>query len=142
VGGAYNALKKTYDAYGVPVDDKTLYKQAIDGVRSRTALENAIQKVAVQAQVAFPALAQYFQQGLTTKEALATYIGIKSKIYGVPENSIQISEMYPVFKGKELMSPEEWQKYLYSLPEYKKTKVYQQQTFNDATALMRNFNLL
>lgn len=142
VGGAYNALKKTYDAYGVPIDDKTLYKQAIDGVRSRTALENAIQKVAVQAQVAFPALAKYFQQGLTTKEALATYIGIKSKIYGVPENSIQISEMYPVFKGKELMSPEEWQKYLYSLPEYKKTKVYQQQTFNDATALMRNFNLL
>ena len=142
VGGAYNTLRKTYDAYGVPVDDKTLYKQAIDGVRSRTALENAIQKVAVQAQVAFPALAQYFQQGLTTKEALATYIGIKSKIFEVPENSIQISEMYPVFKGKELMSPEEWQKYLYSLPEYKKTKTYQRQTFGDAAALMRNFNLL
>jgi hypothetical protein len=142
VGGAYNTLRKRYDAYGVPVDDKTLYKQAIDGVRSRTALENAIQKVAVQAQVAFPALAQYFQQGLTTKEALATYIGIKSKIFEVPENSIQISEMYPVFKGKELMSPEEWQKYLYSLPEYKKTKTYQRQTFGDAATLMRNFNLL
>ena len=142
VGGAYNTLRKTYDAYGVPVDDKTLYKQAIDGVRSRTALENAIQKVAVQAQVAFPALTQYFQQGLTTKEALATYIGIKSKIYGVPENAIQISEMYPVFKGKELMSPEEWQKYLYSLPEFKKTKTYQQRAFSDANALMRNFNLL
>lgn len=142
VGGTFNVLKKTYDAYGVPVDDKTLYKQAIDGARSRTALENAIQKVAVQAQVAFPALTDYFKQGLTTKEALATYIGIKSKIYGMPENSIQISEMYPVFKGKELMSPEEWQKYLYSQPEFKKTKVYQQRTFNDAAVLMRNFNLL
>lgn len=141
VGGTFNVLRKTYDAYGVPVDDKTLYKQAIDGARSRTALENAIQKVAVQAQVAFPALAPYFQQGLTTKEALATYSGIYSKIYGVPENSIEISKMYPVFKGKELMSPEEWQKYLYSLPEFKNTKLYQQRSFNDAQVLMNNFGL-
>lgn len=139
VGGAYNALRKTYDAYGVTVDDKTLYQQAIAGVRSRTALENTIQKIGVQAQVAFPALAQYFQQGLTTKEALATYAGIYSKIYGVPENSVEISKMYPVFKGKELMSPEEWQKYLYTLPEFKKTKLYQQRSFNDATVLMNNF---
>jgi hypothetical protein len=141
VGGTFNVLKKTYDAYGVPVDDKTLYKQAIDGARSRTALENAVQKIAVQAQVAFPALEKYFQQGLTTKEALATYTGIYSKIYGVPENSIEISKMYPVFKGKELMSPEEWQKYLYTLPEFKNTKLYQQRSFNDAQVLMNNFNL-
>lgn len=141
VGGTFNVLRKAYDSYGVPVDDKTLYKQSIDGARSRTALENAIQKIAVQAQVAFPALTPYFQQGLTTKEALATYTGIYSKIYGVPENSIEISKMYPVFKGKELMSPEEWQKYLYTLPEFKNTKLYQQRSFNDAQVLMRNFNL-
>lgn len=141
VGGTFNVLRKAYDAYGVPVDDKTLYKQAIDGARSRTALENAVQKIAVQAQVAFPALEKYFQQGLTTKEALAAYTGIYSKIYGVPENSIEISKMYPVFKGKELMSPEEWQKYLYTLPEFKNTKLYQQRSFNDAQVLMNNFNL-
>ncbi len=139
VGGAYNVLRKTYDSYGVTVDDKTLYQQAIAGVRSRTALENIVQKIGVQAQVAFPALAQYFEQGLTTKEALATYAGIYSKIYGVPENSVEISKMYPVFKGKELMSPEEWQKYLYTLPEFKKTKLYQQRSFNDAAVLMKNF---
>jgi hypothetical protein len=141
LGGTYNVLRKTYDAYGVPVDDKTLYKQAIDGIRSRQALDNIIQKVGVQAQVAFPALAQYFQQGLTTKEALATYTGIYSKIYGVPENAVEISKMYPVFKGKELMSPEEWQKYLYSLPEFKNTKLYQQRSFSDAEVLMNNFGL-
>jgi hypothetical protein len=141
LGGTFNVLRKTYDAYGVPVDDKTLYKQAIDGIRSRQALDNIIQKVGVQAQVAFPALAQYFQQGLTTKEALATYTGIYSKIYGVPENAVEISKMYPVFKGKELMSPEEWQKYLYTLPEFKNTKLYQQRSFSDAEVLMNNFGL-
>lgn len=141
LGGTFNVLRKTYDAYGVPVDDKTLYKQAIDGIRSRQALDNIIQKVGVQAQVAFPALAQYFQQGLTTKEALATYTGIYSKIYGVPESAVEISKMYPVFKGKELMSPEEWQKYLYSLPEFKNTKLYQQRSFSDAEVLMNNFGL-
>jgi hypothetical protein len=141
LGGTFNVLRKTYDAYGVPVDDKTLYKQAIDGIRSRQALDNIIQKVGVQAQVAFPALAQYFQQGLTTKEALATYTGIYSKIYGVPENAVEISKMYPVFKGKDLMTPEEWQKYLYTLPEFKNTKLYQQRSFSDAEVLMNNFGL-
>lgn len=139
VGGAYNTLRKTYDAYGVTVDDKTVYQQAIAGVRSRTALENIIQKIGVQAQVAFPSLAKYFEQGLTTREALATHMGIYSKIYGVPENSIEISKMYPAFKDNQLMAPEEWQKYLYSLPEFKKTKLYQQRSFNDAAVLMKNF---
>ena len=141
LGGVYNVLRKTYDAYGIPVDDKSLYKQAVDGIRSRQALENTMQKIGVQAQVAFPALEKYFQQGLTTKEALATYTGIYSKIYGVPENAVEISKMYPVFKGKELMTPEEWQKYLYTLPEFKKTKLYQQRSFSDAEVLMNNFGL-
>jgi hypothetical protein len=141
LGGSYNVLRKVYDNYGITVDDKTIYKQAVEGMRSRQALENIVQKIGVQAQVAFPALEKFFQQGLTTKEALAAYTGIYSKIYGVPENSVEISKMYPVFKGKELMSPEEWQKYLYSLPEFKKTKLYQQRSFSDAEVLMNNFGL-
>ena len=141
LGGTYNVLRKTYDAYGIPVDDKSLYKQAVDGIRSRQALENTMQKIGVQAQVAFPALEKYFQQGLTTKEALAAYTGIYSKIYGVPENAVEISKMYPVFKGKDLMTPEEWQKYLYTLPEFKNTKLYQQRSFSDAEVLMNNFGL-
>lgn len=139
VGGAYNVLRKAYYDYGIPAGEKDIYKQAIDGARSRQALENALQKISVQAQVAFPALTKYFEQGLTTRESLAAYSGIYSKIYGVPESSIEISKMFPVFKGKELMSPQEWEKYLYTLPEYKKTKLYEARTFDDASAMLRNF---
>lgn len=139
LGGSYNVLKKAYDAYGIPVDDKTVYKQAIGSIRSRQALENALQKVSVQAQVSYPALAQYFQQGLTTRESLATYIGIKSKLFDIPENSIKIDEMYPVFKGKDLMTPQEWEDFLYGTPEFKKTRTYINQRTSDAKTLIRNF---
>jgi hypothetical protein len=139
LGGSYNILRKAYDAYGIPVDDKTVYKQAIGSIRSRQALENALQKVSVQAQVSYPALAPYFQQGLTTKEALATYIGIKAKLFDVPENSVKLDEMYPVFKGKELMTPQEWENFLYGTPEFKKTRTYIGQKIDDAKTLIRNF---
>ena len=139
LGGSYNLLRKAYDSYGIPIDDKAVYKQAIGSIRSRQALENALQKVSVQAQVSYPALAPYFQQGLTTKEALATYIGIKANLFGVPENSIKIDEMYPVFKGKELMTPQEWEDFLYTTPEFKKTRTYMAQRTSDAKTLIRNF---
>jgi hypothetical protein len=139
LGGSYNALRKAYDAYGIPVDDKTVYKQAISSIRSRQALENEVQKISIQAQVSYPALAEYFKQGLTTKDALATYIGIRSNLFDIPEKDIKIADMYPVFKGKDLMTPQEWEDYLYTTPEYKKSRRYIGQIFSDAKTLIRNF---
>lgn len=139
LGGSYNSLRKAYDAYGIPVDDKTVYKQAINSIRSRQALENEVQKISIQAQVSYPALQEYFRQGLTTRDALATYIGIKSNLFDQPENTIKIADMYPVFKGKELMTPQEWEDYLYTTPEYKKSRRYIGQMFSDAKTLVRNF---
>ena len=139
LGGSYNALRKAYDSYGIPVDDKTVYKQAINSIRSRQALENEVQKISIQAQVSYPALAPYFQQGLTTRDALATYIGIRSNLFDIPEKDVKISDLYPVFKGKELMTPQEWEDYQYTTPEYKKSRRYIGQMFNDAKTLIRNF---
>jgi len=139
LGGSYTALRKAYDAYGIPVDDKTVYKQAINSIRSRQALENEVQKISIQAQVSYPALAPYFQQGLTTRDALATYIGIKANLFDQQEKDIKVADMYPVFKGKELMTPQEWEDYLYTTPEYKKSRRYIGQMFSDAKTLVRNF---
>lgn len=139
LGGAFNALRKAYRDYGVTVDDKTIYKQAIQSIRSEQAFDNIVQKIQVQAQVSFPALEKYYAQGLSTREALSNYIGLKSKMYNVPEIDINIDEIYPALKGKELMSMDEWKKYLYTLPEFKNTDLYKQRQFSDAQALMRNF---
>lgn len=139
LGGAYKSLRKAYLDYGVSVDDKTVYKQAIESIRSQQAFENTIQKIQNQAQVAFPALEKYYSLGLSTREAMANYIGLKSKMYNIPEIDIKIEDVYPAIKGKELMSMDEWKKYLYGLPEFKNTDLYRQRSFSDAQILMRNF---
>jgi hypothetical protein len=139
LGGAFNTLRKVYNDYGVVVDNNTIYKQAIGSVRSRQALENTIQKIQLQAQVSFPALEKYFAQGLTTREAMANHIGLYSKIYNVPEASINLDKIYPALKDGKIMSPDEWENYLYSLPEYRNTDLYKQRASNDAQIMMRNF---
>lgn len=139
LGGTFNTLRKVYNDYGVVVDDKTIYKQAIGSIRSRQALENTIQKIQLQAQVSFPALEKYFAQGLTTREAMANHIGLYSKIYNVPENSISLDKIYPALKDGKVASLDEWENYLYSLPEYKNTDLYRQRASNDAQIMMRNF---
>lgn len=139
LGGAYNALRKAYRDYGVTVDDKTIYKQAIQSIRSQQAFDNTVQKIQTQAQVAFPALEKYYAQGLSTRDAMANYIGLYSNMYNIPEVDITMDKLYPAIKGKELVSMDEWKKYLYSLPEFKNTELYRQRSFNDAQTLMRNF---
>jgi len=139
LGGAYNTLRKVYRDYGVTVDDKTVYKQAIQSVRSQQAMENTIQKIQIQAQVAFPSLEKYYAQGLSTRDALANHIGLFSKIYNVPDNDIDLDKIYPALKDNKIMSMDEWKSYLYSLPEFAKTDMYKQRSFSDASVLMNNF---
>lgn len=139
LGGTFNVIKNTYNDYGVAVDDKTIYKQAVNSIRSRQALENTLNKIKIQAEVAMPAIKSYLQQGLTAREALGSYIGYYSKVMGVPENQVDLGKLAPVWSGDKVMPYTDWEKYVYTLPEIKKSPVFQQQQLNDARALIRNF---
>jgi hypothetical protein len=139
LGGTYNLLKRTYADYGVAVDEKTLAKQSINSIRSKQALENTLSKIALQAEVSMPALSSYIQQGLTPREALGNYIGAYSKIYGVPEEQVNLEKLAPVWSGDKLMPYQDWQKYLYTLPEFENTELFRQQKISDARTLYRNF---
>jgi hypothetical protein len=139
LGGTYNALKQAYSSYGVNVDNKTLSKQAIQGIRSKQALDNIMSKIQLQAQVSMPALREYIAQGLTPREALGNYIGLYSKIYGVPENEVSLEKLAPVWSGDKLMPYTDWNKYIYTMPEFKDSPLYKQQQLNDARSLIRNF---
>ena len=139
LGGTYQLLKETYNDYGIELDDKTVYKQAINSIRSKQALENTLGKIRLQAEVVMPSLKTYIEQGLTPREALGSYISLKSKMYGIPENQIKITDLAPVYSGDKLMPYTEWQRYLYTLPEFKNTQLYQQQRLGDAQALIKNF---
>ena len=139
LGETYTTLKNTYQDYGVLVDDKLVYKQAIQSLRSKQALDNILGKIKLQSEVAMPAIKSYIQQGLSPREALGSYIGLYSKIFNVPENQVDLTKLAPVYSGDKIMPYNDWQKYIYSMPEFKNTKVYQDQQFDDAQVLLRNF---
>ncbi len=139
LGGTYNLLREAYRDYGIPVDDKTLYKQAIGAVRSKQALDNTLNKISLQAEVAMPAIKPYIQQGLTPREALGSYIGLYSKFMGVPENQVDLNKLAPVFSGDKVMPYQDWEKYLYTLPEAEKSPIVKEQKMNDYRTLIRNF---
>jgi hypothetical protein len=139
LGATYQLLRENYAEYGLPVDNKTLYKDAINSIRSKQALENTLNNIQLRAEVMMPALKDYIRQGLTPRKALGNYINLKSKLYGIPESEITLDSLAPVWSGDKLMAYADWQKYLYSQPEFKNTELYGQQKLSDARALINNF---
>ena len=139
LGQTFRQIRNSYDKYGIPISDKELSKLAMNGVRSNQALQNVLGKIQLQAEAAFPSLKEYLKQGLTTRDALATHIGMYSQVYGIPENQVKISNMYDAFAADKLLSPSEWKRVLYSKPEFKNTETYQDLLMSDARALQRNF---
>lgn len=139
LGGTYNALREEYKDYGIPIDDTSLYKLAINSIRSKQALENNLSKIKLQAEVAMPALKDYIKQGLSPKEALGTYLAAYSKFTGIPQNQVDLTRLAPVYSGDKVMPFNDWEKYLYTLPEAKNSPIVIEQKLNDSRALIRNF---
>lgn len=139
LGETYNTLRQTYADYGVMADDKAIYKQAIQSIRSKQALDNIINKVKLQAEVSMPALKTYIQQGLTPREALGSYITYYSKAMGVPESQVDLMKLNPVVSGDKILPFQDWQRFVQKMPEFKSGPLYRQQQFNDAQILARNF---
>ena len=139
LGGTYNALREEYRDYGIPIDDKSLYKIAINSIRSKQALENNFSKIRLQAEVAMPALKEYIQQGLSPKEALGTYLAAYSRFTGIPQNQVDLTKLAPVYSGDKVMPFNDWEKYLYTIPEAKNSPIVKEQKLNDARTLIRNF---
>lgn len=139
LGGTFNLLKQTYNDYGIAANESTIYKQAIQSIRSKQALDNTLSKIKLQAEVAMPALKSYIQQGLSPREALGNYLNLYSRIYDVPENQVDLTKLAPVYSGDKIMPFTDWQKYIYTMPDFQNTRLYKEQRLSDAQALIRNF---
>jgi hypothetical protein len=139
LGETYDVLRQTYRDYGQMADDNTIYKQAIQSIRSKQALDNIINKVKLQAEVSMPALKSYIQQGLTPREALGSYINYYSKAMGTPADQVDLTKLMPVVSGTSIMPFQDWQRYIQKLPEFKNGPLFREQQFSDAQALRRNF---
>lgn len=140
LGETFAAINQTYRDYGVtPPDTNTVYKQAINSIRSKQALDNTLSKIKIASEVSMPAIKTYTQQGLSPRETLGSFIGIYSKIYGVPENQVDLSKVSIVASGDKIMSTQDYTKYLYAQPDIVNSPYYKQQELNDARTLFQNF---
>ena len=70
LGGAFRKLRAAYTEFGVPVTDKKLYTEAIDSVRSTQAMNNIMNRIQTQAEIAFPAIKDYIKGGMSVRDAL------------------------------------------------------------------------
>jgi hypothetical protein len=142
IGKNYRTLKSVYADNGVPIDDKTLYKQAVQSLRGQNTYDNIVGTINIQAKTQFPALAQYIDQGKTVKDILNPYMQLKSQILEVPIEQIKVSDLTNVASDPtKLMSIADYKSTLYSDPAWKKTKNYMDTTMSDAHSLLSMMGL-
>ena len=139
LGGAFRKLRAAYTEFGVPVTDKKLYTEAIDSVRSTQAMNNIMNRIQTQAEIAFPAIKDYIKGGMSVRDALASHISMYSTILGIPENQVKISDVASVAAGDKLIGLPDWKKTLFADPRFKQSDTYQQLKISDARSLFRNF---
>lgn len=142
VGKYARSIKSAYANNGITIDDNTVYKQAVQGLRSQQAYENVLDTINVQAKLQFPALATYIDQGKTVKDILNPYIQLKSQILEIPVDQIKVSDLSNVASDpNKLMSISDYKSSLYSDPAWKKTQNYMNTSMGDARALLSMMGL-
>lgn len=86
------ALKEKARDYGVRIDASTMNKWTRDALQSgggADSYEDNIREIAAQQN---PYLREAYDRGLTTREALQSYIGSAAELMGVSENEIDLSD--------------------------------------------------
>lgn len=141
LGQSFRDIKAAYENNGIPVNDKILYKDSLSAIRSPQAYQNVIDSINMQASVIFPAIKDFILQGKKAKDVLSPYISVYSKIFGIPEDQVKMSEMYDVASGDKLVSLKDYNSSLYKKPEYKLTDDYKNKTTNDVQSLLRSLQI-
>lgn len=141
LGGTVRLLRNTYADNGIPVQDSDLYKIAIKASRSQQALQNAVDDINMQASVQFPALKDWFSRGKTAKQFFAPYTTAYSKIYGVPEEQVDVSKFYDVASGTSVVPVSQWIKDQWKNPAIKDTQYYKEVHKNDLRAVADAFGM-
>lgn len=134
-------IRQQYDDNGVPVKEDTVFKQAVESLRSAEAAKNVLDSIMMSASNVMPAFKDYFAKGLTAKQALAPWISLRSQILEIPEDSIKVSDMYDVGAGDKPVNIADYKKALYNSEQFKGTNTFKTRSMNDLQALAGLFNI-
>lgn len=141
LGRRVRALRTAYDDNGIPINEKQIYNKAVQSLRSEEAYKNEIDSVTMQASVLMPAFKDFFSRGKTAKDVLSPYITLKSRITGIPEDQIKVSDLYEVAAGATAMSIPDYKKMVYKSEDYRKSDNFKSRGLGDLQAMLRAFNI-
>lgn len=141
LGNIVRNIRGAYADNGIPINDKQIYQQSIDSLRSADAYKNVISNIQLQAATIMPAFKDLIMQGRTVKSILSPYINLRSQILEIPEEQIKVSDMYDVASGEKVIPIQDYKSKLYASNEYRNTSGFKQRSLGDMKALLNAFGI-
>lgn len=143
LGKRVRELREAYADNGIPVSDKTLYKQVGQSLRSPEAYDNVLEEINQNTGLQWGQLAAGLKPGQTMRSKLQPYISLRAQIRGIPEDQIKVSDM------ADVMNPDgtfkkvgEFKMVEYGSKDYLQSDTYKQVVLNDTQAVLRNFGVM
>jgi hypothetical protein len=122
-GSTLTTLRNAYSNNGLPINDKSLAKQATEISLDKNKLDSTINLINLQAQTYFPALAEKIGQGYTVKQLLSPYIQTRANILEEDPDSVDLKSLTKVAQNpKGLMGLYDYEISLRSDPKWRYTK--------------------
>lgn len=143
LGKRVRELRAAYDDNGIPVSDKTLYKQVGQSLRSPEAYDNVLEEINQNAGLQWGQLAAGLKPGQTMRSKLQPYISLRAQIRGIPEDQIKVSDMTDVMNPDGTFKKTgEFKMVEYGSKDYLESDTYKQVVLNDTQAVLRNFGVM
>jgi len=143
LGKRVRELRAAYADNGIPVSDKTLYKQVGQSIRSVEAYDNVLEEINQNAGLQWGQLAAGLKPGQTMRSKLQPYISLKAQITGKPEDQINVSDMADVMNADGTFKKTgEYKMVQYGSKDYLEGNTFKQVVLNDTQAVLRNFGVM
>jgi hypothetical protein len=143
LGKRVRELRQAYADNGIPVSDKTLYKQVGQSLRSTEAYDNVLEEINQNAGLQWGQLAAGLKPGQTMRSKLQPYISLRAQIRGIPEDQIKVSDMTDVMNPDGTFKKTgEFKMAEYGSKDYLQSDTYKQVVLNDTQAVLRNFGVM
>ena len=143
LGKRVRELREAYADNGIPVSEKTLYKQVGQSLRSPEAYDNVLEEINQNAGLQWGQLAAGLKPGQTMRSKLQPYISLRAQIRGIPEDQIKVSDMTDVMNPDGTFKKTgEFKMVEYGSKDYLESDTYKQVVLNDTQAVLRNFGVM
>lgn len=138
LGSVIKKIRNAYTDNGIAVSDKQIYGQALKGIRSEQALQNALNNISTQAITQFPAFKEQILAGNSVKDLLGPYIEKYQTIYG---KAPKVADLTDVASGTTPIPVDAWEKMQWKKPEIKETKFYKDTIKGDLRTMATAFGV-